>query len=137
MFSCSSTKINPYQYSSENCNPIPIIQEDKEIGYLIKYTAFSVEKDNAIQIIKSFEVILNKKYGKYYNKYYRQYSFYLDKNGDIILNSLYLNKKEIESNPNWKCIYHEVGFYRKKYKKNFPDAFFYNSKTREISVNSL
>lgn len=121
----------------KDCDPIEIFQDNRQIGYIINNNDFRIEKDNALIIINSFETLLDKKYGKYYNKYYRQYFFYLNKDENIILNSLYLNNKEIESNPNWKCMYHEVGFYRKKYKKDFPDAFFYNSKTREISLNSL
>ncbi len=134
--SCSSTNFNT-THSIKDCDTIEVSQDNKQIGYIISNNDYIIDKDKALKIINSFETILDKKYLKYYNKFYRQYFFYLNKNGDIILNSLYLNKKETESNPNWKCMYHEIGFYRKKYKKDFPDAFFYNAKTTEISVNSL
>jgi hypothetical protein len=142
LVSCGSIKLNNTLNGKdtdvlENCVPVKVLLENKNIGYIIRNNDIETDEEFLTSKIISFESILEKNYGKYYNSFYRQYSFYKNKNGDLILNALYLNQKEIDSNPNWKCHYHEVGFYRKKYKKNYPDAFFYNTITQQFSINSL
>lgn len=117
--SCSSVKKaqnitnNCITISLTECGSYEVKSNQIIIGYAVK--PFVIEVDR-IKEITEFEQKLKLKYKNKFNKNYRIYAFTTDRDGDVILMTLFLSSKQVENNPNWKCELQEVDTYPKKSK---------------------
>ena len=117
--SCNSVKKienitnNSINVSLTECGSYEVNFNQKVIGYVVK--PFVVEVDK-VKEIKEFERKLKLKYKNKFNKDFRIYFFTVDREGDIILMTLFLSPKQVRNISNWKCELQEVDSYPKRSK---------------------